>query len=136
MRISTMALKSILAHVWAEYPAECCGLLVGQGGEVAQAETVRNLCADERWDRFEIDPVDHVRVWEAARAAGREIIGCYHSHPDGFAGPSTIDRDHARAFGGPFAYLVVATDGEAAFEVYSGTITAEGEIVSAPLERA
>lgn len=133
MRIPERELWRIFAHALAHYPVECCGLLVGQGDEVQTAAAVRNLRAGDRGDRFELDPVEHVRVWEAARAAGKAVIGCYHSHPDGQAAPSSIDRDLARAFGGPFGYLVVAVDEVGAYEVYAGQITAEGEIAPAPL---
>ena len=127
-------LRRIVAHAVAEYPVECCGLLVGHGDRVQGAEAVRNLCAGERYDRFELDPVEHVRVWEAARAAGEEVVGCYHSHPDGQPRPSTIDRRLARRFGGPFGYLVVAIGDEENSGLYAGMIREDGEIVRVALE--
>lgn len=134
MRIPMSVLRRILAHAVTEYPMECCGLLVGRGDEVRAAEAVRNLCAGQRYDRFELDPVGHVQVWEAARAAGDQIIGCYHSHPDGQARPSMIDRRLARRFGGPFGYLVVAIGDEEGSGVYAGMIREDGEIIRIPLE--
>ncbi len=134
MRISASVLRNMAAHAAAEYPAECCGLLVGRGEEVASAQAVRNLRGGERCDRFELDPLGHVRVWEAAQAAGQEVIGCYHSHPDGQARPSSIDRRLARGFGGPFGYVVLAIHPDAGCQVYAGMIGADGEIVPVPLE--
>ncbi len=130
MRILVNVLDRIVTHAAAEYPTECCGLLVGDKEGVVGAAAVRNLCADERTDRFELDPVGHVRVWEAARAAGYSVVGCYHSHPDGTPRPSSIDRRLARTFGGPFGYLVLAIHGEGDCEVYAGRIGEDGEIES------
>ncbi|MCL6431847.1 MAG: M67 family metallopeptidase [Anaerolineae bacterium] len=135
MRIHSQALRQIARHAAAEYPAECCGLLVGRGDEVRTASAVRNLLGGERCDRFELDPVGHVQVWERAHANGEDVIGCYHSHPDGQAQPSSIDRRLARGFGGPFGYLVVAVDGESgSCEVFAGQIQEDGEIIPVPLE--
>lgn len=134
MRIPVSVLNRILVHAATDYPMECCGLLVGRGDEVRAAEAVRNLRADERYDRFELDPVGHVKVWEAARAAGDEVVGCYHSHPDGQARPSPIDRRLARRFGGPFGYLVVAIGDGLSCRVYAGMIGEDGEIERVPLE--
>ncbi|MDI7274570.1 MAG: M67 family metallopeptidase [Anaerolineae bacterium] len=135
MRILSEALRRIARHAVADYPAECCGLLVGRGDDVRKAEAVRNLRAAERCDRFELDPVGHVRVWEAAHANNEDIVGCYHSHPDGQALPSSIDRRLARNFGGPFGYLVVAVDGDGGgCQVYAGKIQEDGEIVPVALE--
>ncbi len=134
MRIAVNLLDRIVAHATMSYPKECCGLLVGQDDRVQAVEPVRNTRADERYDRFEIDPLDHVRVWEAARAAGCRIIGCYHSHPDGRAYPSSLDRELACRFGGPFDYMVVSVDEEGTSDVYAGLIQADGEIIAVPLE--
>jgi proteasome lid subunit RPN8/RPN11 len=135
LRIHSQALRQIARHAAAEYPAECCGLLVGKGDEVRTASAVRNLLGGERCDRFELDPVGHVQVWERAHANGEDVIGCYHSHPDGHAEPSSIDRRLARGFGGPFGYLVVAIDGESgSCEVFAGQIQGDGEIIPVPLE--
>lgn len=134
MRISAQLLKRIADHAAATYPDECCGLLVGQGDEVLAVEATRNTRASQSGDLFEIDPLDHVRVWEAARKAGQHIVGCYHSHPDGQALPSAIDRRLARAFGGPFGYLVMAIQEGYDCQVYSGRIERDGRIVEVPLD--
>jgi len=134
MRIPTVVLREIAAHAAADYPAECCGLLVGSGATIHRAEPVRNLRALERCDRFELDPVAYVRIWEAARARGERIIGCYHSHPDGVAQPSSLDRQLARKFGGPFGYLVVAVHPGEDCSIFGGLIEPGGEIVAVPLD--
>jgi len=90
------------------FPAECCGLVEGVAdGEVAQIfalHPARNIAPAR--DRFEIHPEDHFAALKTARANGRVIIGCYHSHPNGIPQPSEIDR----AGGGEenFIWLIAA----------------------------
>jgi proteasome lid subunit RPN8/RPN11 len=43
----------------------------------------------------------------AAAAAGLEIIGFFHSHPDHPARPSAFDREHAWPW---YAYLIVSVE--------------------------
>jgi len=75
------------------FPRECCGLIEGtrQNGEARAValHPARNIAA--RPDRFEIAPQDHFAALKTARANGQGLIGCYHSHPDGKAAPSTAD---------------------------------------------
>ncbi|MEJ0042096.1 MAG: M67 family metallopeptidase [Rhizomicrobium sp.] len=102
------------------YPNECCGLLEGSDDGahivVAAAHAARNL--SEHPDRFEIDPADQFRVLRAARERGREVVGCYHSHPNGRPRPSVCDRQGAGETG--FAWLIAAVSagGDTAIEAY------------------
>jgi proteasome lid subunit RPN8/RPN11 len=100
------------------HPRECCGLVEGMREDgnfrVTVLHPARNLAVDT--DRFDIDPRDHLAASKAARARGHEIIGCYHSHPDGHAQPSA--RDLAGAGEEDFLWLIAAGAELAAF-VYS-----------------
>ncbi|MDP7549369.1 MAG: M67 family metallopeptidase [Alphaproteobacteria bacterium] len=86
---------AIAAHAAADYPLEACGLLLGRRNSenllVSQAVASANL-ADDPGHRFEIDPGLRLRLQKAARKGGDEILGHYHSHPDGPARPSATDR--------------------------------------------
>jgi proteasome lid subunit RPN8/RPN11 len=92
----------------ATFPRECCGLVEGiRSRDFIEASTIhatRNLAPEA--DRFEIDPAEHIRLLRGARAAGREIVGCYHSHPNGRSDPSARDREHADEEG--FVWLIVS----------------------------
>jgi proteasome lid subunit RPN8/RPN11 len=98
----------IEAEARAAYPTECCGLIEGViDGNAVQAlalHPARNIASAR--DRFEIHPEDHFAALKTARTNGHAIIGCYHSHPDGTAQPSEIDR----AGGGEenFIWLIAA----------------------------
>jgi proteasome lid subunit RPN8/RPN11 len=94
------------------FPRECCGLMEGLcSGDAVRAialHPARNLSADA--ERFEIDPTDHFAALHASRANGHEIVGCYHSHPNGVAQISARDREGAMDDG--FIWLVCAVTPE------------------------
>lgn len=105
-------LGSVREHCAGAHPEEACGLLVGsvrgQERRALRAVRARNARSDRPGDRFELDPADFVAADAAARDAGLEIVGVYHSHPDGPATPSEID--HAVAEPG-WAHLIVSVGG-------------------------
>jgi proteasome lid subunit RPN8/RPN11 len=113
------ALRRQLAdEAHAAFPRECCGLIEGERrGDTAVAivlHATRNLA--QAHDRFEIDPVDHFRLLRALRGTGREIVGCYHSHPNGRAEPSARDADGAGEE--DFVWLIAAIlDGDASVTI-------------------
>jgi len=91
---------AIEAHAQADYPRECCGLVVATASgplyrpcrNIAPAETAR--------DRFTIDPAD----WAHAEDAG-EILAVVHSHPDACAHASTADRAMCEQTGLPWLII-------------------------------
>ena len=81
-------------------------LIVDMGCEVRALafHPTRNLAT--RPDRFEIDPAAQFALLRRLRGSGREIVGCYHSHPNGAAEFSACDREGA--FESDFLWLVAA----------------------------
>lgn len=75
-------------------PEECCGLLLGRGGRITEVRPAANIAGD-RLRRFEIDPVALLAAHKAARAGGPDLIGYYHSHPEGHPVPSATDCENA-----------------------------------------
>lgn len=104
--------RRIMDEARAAFPRECCGLLEGvRDGDAVQVHALhaaRNLSCDD--DHFEIDPADHFAALRSARAAARQIVGCYHSHPNGRAEPSAHDGGSEDGF----VWLIAATTVEAA----------------------
>jgi proteasome lid subunit RPN8/RPN11 len=107
MRIHESALEAIRAHGAEGYPNEICGIMIGPRGErtVSEVKRARNLVVDRARDRYEIDPRDQIRIQRETDAAGLDIIGYYHSHPDHPAQASRFDTE--RAWAG-YVYLIVA----------------------------
>jgi proteasome lid subunit RPN8/RPN11 len=90
VKIKQEVLDRIVAHAVEDLPNECCGLLIGTQDIVADAARARNTKRSRT--RFQVEPADHFAAIRRARAAGFEVIGAYHSHPNGPSGPSETDR--------------------------------------------
>jgi proteasome lid subunit RPN8/RPN11 len=92
-------LKVMIDHAEADYPRECCGLILGVGDRVEAIEPMVNVWTGEVGhsvrDRYAIDPAEMLRVMKSCRERGLEIIGIYHSHPDHPVEPSECDRAQA-----------------------------------------
>ena len=107
MKIRQEALDAIRAHGAEGYPREICGIMIGPHDEraVSEVKRARNIVVERARDRYEIDPRDHIRIQREADAAGLDIVGYYHSHPDHPAQASRFDTE--RAWAG-YVYLIVA----------------------------
>jgi proteasome lid subunit RPN8/RPN11 len=114
-------MSEMLAHARDEAPNECCGLLVGRRGDVESAVRARNL--EPGPTRYLIDPRDHFEAMKAARPRGLQVIGAYHSHPDGPAAPSASDIAEASG-GSDFLYVIVSlpSGGVTAYFLKSGKV--------------
>ena len=78
----------------AASPAECCGILLGTGNQITAALPAANIHRQPA-THFEIDPQALIDAHRAARADGPQVLGYYHSHPQGPAHPSATDREEA-----------------------------------------
>lgn len=98
---------AICEHVLAAYPEECCGLLLGEADarreRVETVVRVENRYAEPR-QGFELAPGAVACALAQERRGGREVVGVYHSHPDGVSMPSR--RDEREAWPG-WSYLIV-----------------------------
>jgi proteasome lid subunit RPN8/RPN11 len=112
-------LGRIEAAARAAYPEECCGLLIGfreSDGRVrvTQVAESKNIAPPPRRDRFEVDPAVRFATMRRLRGSREEIVGHYHSHPDGPARPSA--HDAAQAYEPELAWLIVAVAGDRSTE--------------------
>ena len=109
MKIRRFALEAIQAHGAEGYPNEICGVMLGPQGDhtVTEVRRARNIIVERSRDRYEIDPLDHIRIQREADDAGLDIVGYYHSHPDHPARASVFDTE--RAWSG-YVYLIVSIE--------------------------
>jgi proteasome lid subunit RPN8/RPN11 len=98
---------AIRRHGTETYPNECCGALVGRGGDVQHAVQLPNTTEEGPRRRFLVRPADYMEAEGAARRLGGDLLGFYHSHPDAPARPSQYDLDHAWP---TFWYVIVAVE--------------------------
>ena len=92
-------------HGAETYPNECCGALIGRDGVVTAAYALPNTTEEGPRRRFLVRADDYRDAERQAGAAGAELLGFYHSHPDHPARPSQFDLDHAWPF---FSYIIVS----------------------------
>jgi len=115
-------LAAIRAHGEADYPYECCGLLIGTFADdgtkiVEETYPISNAReeADKR-NRFLITPQEFMRGERYARTHKLDVIGIYHSHPDDKAEPSQFDLDYALPI---YSYIIVSVREGKATDLFS-----------------
>jgi proteasome lid subunit RPN8/RPN11 len=86
-------LQAVVDHCNQGYPNEACGILAGRDGSVEKVYPMTN--ARPSPVNYEMDPEEQFRVMKDLRLAGLEIVGIYHSHPEGRAYPSGTDVERA-----------------------------------------
>jgi len=107
VKIQRDAMDAIRAHGAEGYPNEICGIMLGPRDDdtITEVRRARNIIVERSRDRYEIDPRDHIRIEREADAAGLNIVGYYHSHPDHPAQASRFDTE--RAWAG-YVYVIVS----------------------------
>lgn len=138
--VNTGQLAAIHRHAEADYPAECCGVLLGRSDdgakEVTEVAPIANLrreparaeeviplddpSRESERNRFLIDPREQLRVEKDARLRGLTVLGYYHSHPDHPARPSVYDREHAWPW---YSYVIVSVESGSARDTTSWVLS-------------
>jgi proteasome lid subunit RPN8/RPN11/molybdopterin converting factor small subunit len=146
LKIEASALEACRRHAVEGYPLEICGFLVGSvDGDMRtciEAWPVRNawedspderaalLAALERaggssasdWEqynrerRYLVSGDETLAAMKRARAAGLDLIGVYHTHPNHPAVPSDFDRDAAMP---EWSYVILSVQAGAVAETRS-----------------
>jgi len=116
LQLTADVVEAIRAHGAETYPHECCGALIGRDAEITSTVPLPNITDEGPRRRFRVSDSDYLRVERAADAAGAELLGFYHSHPDHPARPSQYDLDHALP---NFSYVIVSVLAGAADDMRS-----------------
>ena len=99
LTIEPLAWQVMARHAEATDPRECCGVMLGTvtGDQklVTIAHALENAYEGGQEDRYEIRPVDLLRVEREAREQKLSVIGIFHSHPDCDAYFSKTDLEHS-----------------------------------------
>lgn len=108
---------AMIDHARRGAPEEVCGVLVGESVEnesvvVERAVEMENV-ADHPRTTYRIDPEALFEVFETVESAGSDVVGFYHSHPEGPRGPSRTDA--AQATWDDYPYCIVSLDGTTPF---------------------
>src|SRR6516162_2280644 len=99
IKVDQQAWDVMVAHAEAKFPKECCGAMIGTIADgakhVTQAVPMENAFAGEQGARYELRPEDLLEADKRARAAGLDLIGIFHSHPDCDAYFSKTDLENS-----------------------------------------
>jgi proteasome lid subunit RPN8/RPN11 len=102
----------IRAHGEQTYPHECCGVLLGHfapdGWQVQSAVPAGNIRTDSAHNRYQIAPLELIKIERDGRRQGLGIAGFYHSHPDHPAQWSLTDLSEAHWLGCSYVMTAVA----------------------------
>lgn len=94
LRLPPVLVAALWAHAERDAPRECVGALGGAfAGQEAQALALYPLAnvSPDPERTYLADPGHLLRALRAMEAAGLTLVGLYHSHPRGPAGPSGTD---------------------------------------------
>ena len=139
LRISRANWQAIIDHAVAEAakPAEACGLLAGELGDidVKAVYPCRNAAPPEKQDViYDLNSVDYLQADREAQANGWEIIGVYHSHTHTEALPSPTDI--AQAPDPSWHYIVVSVRHPSpvvrSFTIVDGKVAEEPLVLERP----
>ena len=112
LHIPRSIFDAIRTHGQETYPHECCGVLLGrssqEGWRVESAVRAGNTRTDSAHNRYQIAPVELVRIQREATKQGLDIAGFYHSHPDHPAQWSPTDFAEAHWIGCSYVITEIA----------------------------
>lgn len=94
----------MVEHAVKEIPNECCGVLLGFKGKFQRVMPMRNLRPSP--DSYFMDPEQQVQIFSEMERRGEDLLGIYHSHPDGPLRPSATDLK--LAFHPEVVYFIVS----------------------------
>lgn len=82
-------IDEMIAHARNDVPNECCGVLLGRDGRVAQLRRCTN--AEHSPFRYSVAPQELLQIDREAREHDWDVVSIYHSHTHTEAYPSPTD---------------------------------------------
>lgn len=97
LHLSRNDFEVMRAHVQSVAPLEACGLLAGSiaGKDFEVSKVIPATNIDRSPVRFRMDPAEQLAAFEWIDANELELVGIYHSHPNGPEFPSATDLSEA-----------------------------------------
>ena len=136
LEISQKIVDAILEQSRAEYPDECCGVVLGPGGADKALRLKPMINSAHSPTFYEFDAKDLLALYREVDDNDEEIVVIYHSHTETEAYPSRTDIAYA---GEPGAhYVLVSTRKEIApatefrsYRIIDGVVTEEPVVITA-----
>jgi proteasome lid subunit RPN8/RPN11 len=112
IKINKDAWGVMVAHAESKFPNECCGAMIGKidgdAKDVTAAVPMENSYTGAQGARYELRPEDLLEADKKARAAGLDLIGIFHSHPDCDAYFSKTDLENSCPW---YSFVVLSVKG-------------------------
>ena len=104
--------ETLFDHAREGAPKEVVGVLAGHRGDTSTVENVfpAENVADTPKTRYEIAPEAELELLDRIDEVGLDVVGFYHSHPDGPLEPSAVDVKLAAWPG--YSYVIVSLAGD------------------------
>ena len=118
----------MLQQAKVEAPIEACGILAGQDGVVEKLYKMTNT--DQSSDHFMMVPKEQFKVAKDIRAAGRQMLAIYHSHPETPARPSAEDIRLAVT---PNVVYVIVSLQNRSYPYMKGFLIENGNVAEVPV---
>ena len=116
MKIAAELLGEIVAHAQEDPSIECCGVVAAELASDGAASTAKRVYRAENIHasalKFEIDPIELLRLNNAIDGEGWEIGAIYHSHVRSAPYPSQTDIGFAASWPGVEWIIVGLSSGE------------------------
>jgi len=126
LELQRETLEQIYTHAKAEFPDECCGVILSDGAQefvrtCKNIQNERHAADPETYPRdartaYLIDPTDLIKAHKEAETENRQIKAFYHSHPNHDAYFSEKDKADAMVWDEPMypeaAYIVISIYGQ------------------------
>lgn len=117
--IQETQILNLTKYAEIEYPFECCGLIIGKGGQdnliIDEIIPSPNITKGNTSTLFEIDPQIRLNTQRRLRDSPQRVIGHFHSHPD--ASPLPSPTDLSMAFEAELIWVIVSVKNGVANEI-------------------
>ncbi len=102
--------QQIFAYARRAVPAECCGLIGGDGERATSLYPMRNMAANAD-SAYEAAPEDLFAAQRQMRERGEQLLAIYHSHPRATQ-PQPSETDVRLAYYPQAIYFIVGLSAE------------------------
>ncbi len=127
--IKSTLLKAMISHAIKELPNECCGVFVGRSGKIERVIPMASTHPSP--DAYSMSPEEQVQIYTEMEQQGEQLLGIYHSHPQGPASPSSTDI--RLAFHPDVLYFIIILKDKKNPEVRAFRIISQ-EVTEIPIE--
>ncbi|MFB3786374.1 MAG: M67 family metallopeptidase [bacterium] len=107
--IAPSFLERMISHAQSTFPVECCGVLGGKKSVVTSVYPLTNDLASPT--QYFANPREMFQAARKMREKSENMIGIYHSHPQGPSTPSVTDQEQ-NYYPGLFYFIISLAEPE------------------------